>query len=221
MPLYGIHVRLLRFALAITLTGALPAAFPAPSTRAQALADLEHAQTERRAEAVVWIANHGAMDDQALLLQRLRDESPFVRGFAEQGLWLLWSRSGDAAIDRLMARGVEEMQAGEHGRATATFSEVIRQRPEFAEGWNKRATVRFLAGEYRQSLADCDEVMRRNPSHFGALAGYGQIHFRLEQYERAIEYWQRALAINPNMIGVEINIKGAEELLRKKRARTA
>lgn len=159
------------------------------------------------------------MDDQALLLKRLRDASPFVRGYAEQALWLLWSRSGDAAIDRLMARGLEEMQAGEHARAAATFSEVIRKRPDFAEGWNKRATVQYLAGEYRQSLADCDEVIRRNPSHFGALSGYGQIYFRLEQYERAIEYWRRALEVNPNMVGVEINLQGAEELLRQERSR--
>lgn len=178
-------------------------------------------QTERRAEAVVWIANHGVMADQALLLKRLRDENPFVRSYAEQGLWLLWSRSGDAAIDRLLTRGVEQMQSGEHARAAATFSEVIRRRPDFAEGWNKRATVRYLAGEYRQSLADCDEVLKRNPFHFGALSGYGQIYFQLEDYERAIEYWRRALEVNPNMIGVEFNLHGAEELMRRKRGLSA
>jgi tetratricopeptide (TPR) repeat protein len=54
-------------------------------------------------------------------------------------------------------------------------------------------------GELKRSLADCDEVMKRNPNHFGALAGYGQIYFQLEQYEKAIEYWKRALRVNPNM----------------------
>ena len=197
-----------------------PSAFPAPPSRAEALADLEHAQAERRAEAVVWIAEHGAFDDQALLLKRLRDESPFVRDFAEQGLWLLWSRSGDADLDRLMARGVEEMQAGEHRKAAATFSEVIRRRPGFAEGWNKRATVHYLAGEYRKSLADCDEVMRRNPFHFGALSGYGQIYFQLEDYGKAIAYWRRALQVNPNMVGVETNIEGATRLLEEQRRKS-
>lgn len=168
----------------------------------------------------MWIANNGRMEDQALLLKRLRDESLFVRGFAEQGLWLLWSRSGDAQIDAMMAAGVEQMQSGRYPEATATFGEVIRRRPEFAEGWNKRATVRYLARDYPGSLADCDEVMKRNPFHFGALSGYGQIYFQLEQYERAIEYWRRALEVNPNMLGVELNIKGAEELLRQKRGRT-
>jgi len=205
----------------LALTLAAGSAFPVPpASREAALAALENPVTERRAEAVVWVANHGHMDDAALLLKRLRDESPFVRGYAERGLWLLWSRSGDPDIDRVMARGVEEMEAGRHTEAIATFSEVIRRRPAFAEGWNKRATVYYLAGEYRKSLADCHEVLKRNPLHFGAISGYGQIHFKLEDYEKAISWWRRALEVNPNMVGVELNIKGAEQLLRQRRARS-
>jgi tetratricopeptide (TPR) repeat protein len=205
--------------LAATLTVEAPKAFPAPASRAEAVAALEDPQTEQRAEAVVWIANNGRMDDQPLLLKRLHDESPFVRGFAEQGLWLLWARSGDAGIDRLMATGLEQMQSGRHREAVATFSDVIRRKPEFAEGWNKRATVHYLAGDYKKSLADCAEVVKRNPAHFGALSGYGQVYFQLEEYDQAIQWWKRALEVNPNMIGVEINIKGTEELLKKKRGR--
>lgn len=211
--------RILLALLALTLSAG--AAFPAPpASREQALAALEDPVTERRAEAVVWIANHGRMDDTQLLLKRLHDESPFVRGYAERGLWLLWSRSGDGDIDRAMARGVEQMEAGQLAEAIATFSDVIRRRPAFAEGWNKRATVHYLAGEYRKSLADCDEVVKRNPHHFGALSGYGQIHFQLQEYDKAIAWWRRALEVNPNMVGVEINIKGAEQLLKEKRGRS-
>src|SRR5574341_1693241 len=209
----------LQAALALTL--AAGPAFPAPpATREEALAALEHPVTERRAEAVVWVANHGRMDDTALLLKRLHDESPFVRGYAERALWLLWGRSGDADIDRVMARGVEAMQAGNHAAAIRLFSEVIRRKPEFAEAWNKRATAYYLAREYRKSLADCDEVIRRNPAHFGALSGYGQIYLRLEEYEKAIAWWRRAREVNPNMVGVESNIKGAEQLLKEKRGRS-
>ena len=173
----------------------------------------------RRAEAVVWIANHGRMADQPLLVKRLRDDDGFVRGFAEQGLWRLWGRSGEPTIDRMMAAGAELMQSGRHEEAVATFSEVIRRKPVFAEGWNKRATVHYLAGDYQRSLADCEEVLKRNPFHFGALSGYGQIYFRLEQYDKAIAYWRRALEVNPNMPGVESNIRNAEELLAKQRGR--
>src|SRR5688572_32686396 len=96
--------------LVAALTTAAPPAFPQPpQTRAEALAALENTDAAKRAEAVAWFANHGAMADAALLHQRLRDESAFVRQFAEQGLWLLWTRSGVSAIDQLMARATEEM----------------------------------------------------------------------------------------------------------------
>ena len=205
----------------LALTLAATAAFPAPpASREEALAALESPETERRAEAVVWVANHGSMDDTALLFKRMRDDSGLVRGYAERGLWLLWSRSGDADIDRAMARGVEQMEAGKFAESVATFSEVIRRRPDFAEGWNKRATAYYLAGESRKSLADCDEVLRRNPRHFGALSGIGQIYFRLEEYEKALHWWRRALEVNPNMVGVELNIKGTETLMKEKRRRS-
>ena len=160
------------------------------------------------------------MSDAPLLHRRLRDESPFVRGYAEQGLWLLWGRSGDAAIDALMARGSDEMHAGNLEQAIATYSEVIQRRPDFAEGWNRRATAYYLATEYQRSLEDCDEVLKRNPNHFGALSGAGQIHFALENYELALVWFRRALAVNPNMVSVEMNIHRSQELLQEKKRRT-
>lgn len=207
--------------LACALTLAAGSAFPqAPKSREQALAALKSPETDTRAEAIVWLANHGSMADTPLLQERLRDANEKVRAYAEQGLWAVWSRSGDAQVDRLMARGVELMQAGEYRSAIEAFSEVVKRKPGFAEGWNKRATVYFLAGDYRRSLADCAEVMKRNPQHFGALSGYGQIYFRLEQYARAIEYWRRALRVNPNLEGVQENIEDAQQRLREQRART-
>jgi tetratricopeptide (TPR) repeat protein len=215
----AVHGKLLWVLLTLTLTCAPLVAFPEPQNRAEAVAALEDVVAERRAEAIAWIANHGRMADQPLLLRRLRDDDDFVRGFAEQGLWRLWSRSGDAAIDGLTASGVEQMQAGRFKEAIATFGEVIRRKPAFAEGWNKRATAYFLSGDFRRSLADCREVMKRNPFHFGALSGYGQIYFQLEQYDKALHYWRRALEVNPNMQGVESNIQDAEELLEERRGR--
>jgi tetratricopeptide (TPR) repeat protein len=207
--------------LAMALTAAAAPAFPqAPQTREQALAALKHADAATRAEAVVWIANRGAMSDAPLLHERLRDESPFVRAYAERGLWLLWGRSGDAAIDELMARGTEEMQSGQHAKAVETFTSVIEAKPDFAEAWNRRATVHYLAGDFERSIADCGEVLKRNPLHFGALSGMGQIFFQLQDYDQALAWYRRALEVNPNMTGVELNIKGIEELLRDKRGRS-
>lgn len=201
--------------LTLALTAGAPSAFPAPpQSRAQALAALESPDTATRAEAVVWVANHGGMADAPLLHARLRDESSFVRDFAERGLWLLWGRSGDAEIDALMARGTEAMQAGRHGEAIGLFSEVVKRKPDFAEGWNRRATVYFLAGEFQKSIADCDEVLKRNPRHFGALSGYGEIYLQLDEPRKALQWFRRALEVNPNLLGVEFRVRMLEERLK-------
>jgi len=205
--------------LAVALTAAAPAAFPQPpQTRAEALGALQSPDAATRAEAVVWLANRGGMDDAPLLHERLRDESSFVRGFAERGLWLLWSRSGDAEIDRLMVLATEAMQGGRHADAVSIFTEIIQKQPEFAEAWNRRATVYYLAGQHDKSIADCHEVLKRNPRHFGALSGMGQIYLQLEDDENALHWYRRALEVNPNLLGVEMNVRLLEERLRARRA---
>jgi len=189
--------------------------------RDEALRAIDSAEPERRADAIRWIASHGTPDDAPVLQAHLTDTSVEVREVAEAGLWQLWSHSGDEKIDALLARGVDEMRGGDLDTAIATFSSIIDRRPDFAEGWNKRATALFLTGDFRRSLADCNEVIKRNPAHFGALAGFGQIYFQLEQYERAIAFWQRALQVNPNLTGVEASIKATEHLIAQQRKRSA
>jgi len=209
----GLDARTVIVLFALLLTAAAPAAFPAPpGSHDSAVQALRSADAVTRAEAVVWIANRGTMEDAGLLHERLRDESGLVRSYAEQGLWLLWSRSGDPKIDAVMAQGGEEMQAGQYGKAIKRFTSVIRAKPQFAEGWNKRATAYYLAGEYDKSIADCREVLKRNPRHFGALSGMGLVYTKLEQYDEALKWFREALDVNPNMVGVEMNI----ELLKQK-----
>ena len=211
----------LLWAVVLGLTVHAAPAFAAPPTdRAAALAELRADEPARRAEAIAWIANHGAASDSELLYPRLRDDSAQVRSDAESALWVLWSRSGHRALDKLLARGVEEMNGGRLRQAIATFSEVIRRMPAFTEAWNKRATAYYFAGEYRKSIADCDQVLKRNPRHFGALSGLGQIYLALENYEQALAWFRRALAVDPNLEGVELNIKVLEEILKQRRART-
>jgi tetratricopeptide (TPR) repeat protein len=132
----------------------------------------------------------------------------------------VWSRSGDAAVDRLLASGIEQMNAREGELAVQTFTEVIRRRPDFAEGWNKRATVYYLMGEYQKSLTDCDEVMKRNPYHFGALSGYGMIYLQLDQPAKALDYFQRALKVNPNLDSINETVEMLKPLLIQRRKDT-
>lgn len=209
----------LLLAACVALTASGQPIFPEFRFRSEALAGLENADAGQRAAAVIFIARTGLAADGPLLMKRLADDSPVVRELAEAGLWQVWSRSGDAETDRLLASGAQQMGAGQFKEAIEAFSRVIRRTPGFAEGWNKRATAYYLAGELQKSLADCAEVIKRNSQHFGALSGYGQIYFQLEDYDKSLEYFKRALAVNPNMDGVQINIQRIEELLREKRKR--
>jgi tetratricopeptide (TPR) repeat protein len=202
----SVPARLAHWLMACALAGSTALAAPAfpqeVQNRDAAVAALHDADPQKRLLGVVWIAENGRFADADLLHERLRDEEPVLRQVAEQGLWALWTRSGDPETDRLLESGTDIMQRGAYAEAIDVFSAVIQRRPEFAEGWNKRATAYFLAGEYRKSIDDCEQVFKRNPKHFGALSGVGQNWLALGELDRSREYLQRALEVNPNMSGV-------------------
>jgi tetratricopeptide (TPR) repeat protein len=213
-------VNLLRFLALLLCLFAAGAGYAQPNAyanRGDAIRGLSAPDPAHRVDAVVWLAANGTAADEKLLRDRLQDDNAMVRELAERGLWVLWNRSGDPAIDALMEKGAAQMESRQLTEAITTYSEVIRRKPAFTEAWNRRATAFFLSGELKRSLADCDQVVKRNPYHFGALAGYGQIYFELAQYDKAIAYWRRALDVNPNLAGIEDSIEVAAKLLEKKR----
>jgi tetratricopeptide (TPR) repeat protein len=191
-----------------------------PLTREQALADIKKPDLETRRRATAWLGEVGVIADAPVLIGALSDRDEVVRTLAEHSVWQVWGRSGDTEADGLLQVGIEEMNRGDGPAAVETFTKAIQRKPDFAEAWNKRATVYFLMGEHEKSLKDCDEVMKRNPAHFGALAGYGQIYLQLDQPERALTYFRRALRVNPNMRGVQQVIPQLEQLLTERRKGT-
>jgi tetratricopeptide (TPR) repeat protein len=160
------------------------------------------------------------MADADRLVARLGDDDAPVRQLAEAAMWQIWSRSGDRAIDALFLLGVQQMEARQLVEAVATFSEIIRRKPAFAEGWNRRATAYYLLGRFELSMHDCDEVLKRNRNHFGALSGYGQMYLALGDPDRAQPYLERALKLNPNMAGVAATLQLIEQYREQKRRRT-
>jgi tetratricopeptide (TPR) repeat protein len=184
-------------------------------TRTQALAALVQLDPAQRLAGVERLAEIGSMADADRVLDRLGDSDPRVRLAAQASIWQIWSRSGDPEIDKLFAQGVQQMQAAALDDALTTFNEIVSRRPDFAEGWNKRATIYFLRGQYEKSLADCDEVFKRNAQHFGALSGAGQIHLQLGNPRRALEFFRRAVEVNPNLDEAAQMIPLLEQHLRK------
>jgi tetratricopeptide (TPR) repeat protein len=207
--------------LVLTALALSPASLLAGATRDEALKALADTRSaDHRREGARGLGEAGQMDDLPQLAAALRDSDPLVRDLAESAMWQVWSRSGDPAIDRLFATGLGQMQARQGEEAVETFTEIIRRRPDFAEGWNKRATVYYLLGEYKKSLADCDEVMKLNPYHFGALSGDGMIYMQLDQPVQALEYFERALRVNPNLESTRQTIELLKTLLIQRRKDT-
>jgi len=212
-------MRALSSALMSMLLLAVTAAPAQDAGRDHAVQALSHAEARIRRDAAARLGEIGTMADMKVLAAALRDPDEGTRDNAEQAMWRIWARSGSEDVDRLYQQGIAQMSAGDLRRAIATFTRIIALKPEFAEAWNKRATLHFLAGDLRKSLADCDEVVKRNPYHFGALSGYAQIYTQLEYYDRALEYSRRALEVNPNLDAVRRNIEALERLLGERRKR--
>jgi tetratricopeptide (TPR) repeat protein len=212
-------VHALTSALVSLLLLAATAAQPPTLSREQAAQSLSDSDAQTRRDAASRLGEIGSMADMPLLVRTLRDPDEDTRDQAEQAMWRIWARSGDREVDRLYETGIEQMNAGDLQQSIVTFTRIIELKPDFAEGWNKRATLYFLAGDLRKSLADCDEVVKRNPYHFGALSGYAQIYIQLEYYDLALEYSRRALEVNPNLDGVRRNSYLLERLLEQRRGR--
>jgi tetratricopeptide (TPR) repeat protein len=134
----------------------------------------------------------------------------------EQQIWSIWLSSSNTDVNRLMSAGMDAMAVRDFRGALAHFTKVVETAPDFAEGWNKRATVLWLVHDYDGSLADVDKTLALEPRHFGALAGLGQINAALERDEAAIAAFERALAVNPHMPGVIANIEYLQQRLRDK-----
>ena len=189
-------------------------------SRTQALKIVDHTEVVKRLAAIERLAEVGTMADAGKLVPRLRDEDENVRELAAAAMWHIWSRSGDPEIDALYQQGIRQMQAANLDDALTTFTEITRRMPSFAEAWNKRATILYIAGEHRQSLKDCDEALKRNPNHFGALSGMAQIHIILGHPEHALEAYEKAVRINPNLPDAEENLKVLRQAVAERKSKT-
>ena len=131
----------------------------------------------------------------------------------QNGIWQVWLSSGDVAIDKQLEAGMRAMQAGDYTLAINHFTGIILLNPDFAEGWNKRATAHYLRGEYRASLADIAETLRREPRHFGALWGQAGMVRQLGEYRRALSVLNRLSAICPHLPGLREQLASLREQL--------
>lgn len=147
------------------------------------------------------------------LFAKLHDQEG-VHGarMVEQMIWGVWLESDSATVSLLMNRGVEAMGERRFEAALEAFNTIVELAPDFAEGWNKRATLFYLMGRFQDSLSDVEKTLDLEPRHFGALSGLGLIYTQLDDEEHALEAYEQALAVNPHLPLARLEV----ERLRKK-----
>ena len=175
-------------------------------TQDEALAILPEGDPVRRRQAALVLAAIG--DDRAVpaLVHALADDDPPLVHLVERALWEIWCRSGDPETDRLLLEGIEALGQQALDRAVDLFSQVIARAPQFAEGYNKRATALYLQGEYERSIADCERTLELNPHHFACLCGQGLCHLALRQFRQAEACFRKTLGLHPRMEAARHNL---------------
>ena len=113
-------------------------------------------------------------------------------------IWDIWHETNDPSIEADFYRGLESMRMGDLLMAVAFFTRVINKNPNFAEGWNKRATVYYMLGKFDASMIDIHETLKLEPRHFGAMDGMGLIFIHFQQFDKAIGIYDQMLEIFPN-----------------------
>ena len=150
------------------------------------------------------------------LFNELKINQSKVASVVEQEIWSLWSTH--PTNEKLTARLEEGSQLVRNQqliKAKDIFTEVINLDQNWAEAWNKRATVLYMLGEFQKSQDDIDRVLALERRHFGALAGQGLVNIQLKNYEKAIRSYQKAQKIYPAMRSPEIMIKQIETIIKE------
>lgn len=135
----------------------------------------------------------------------------------EREIWRVWGLPGDAKASVPLAQGILNMTYGELSDARSKFDQVIAIAPDFAEGWNKRATVAYMQGDFETSVRDIQRTLALEPRHFGALSGLALIYQNLEKHEAALDVLLKVKEIYPGMPGIDERMLALREAIRAKR----
>jgi tetratricopeptide (TPR) repeat protein len=150
-----------------------------------------------------------SLDD---LFTKLKDNAGSPAGARiEQEILRRFSHSGSPTADLLLSWATEAIDAKNYPLALDVLDQIIVIKPDFAEAWNKRATVYYLMEDYSDSLADIRSTLALQPRHFGALAGFGMILEALDRTPEAIRVFKRALEINPQLDQVRETLEKLEK----------
>ena len=184
-------------------TRALPAL-----ARALLLKSTAHSNTSGAIEAAMWSLFMKSGDLSIDL--KLKKGTDYMHGrymVLDKSSSTTTNKDGDVVVKAESVAQTLELQAAERLRnlqeATRIFTEIIQEKPLFAEAWNKRATCNYLQGEFDNACADAEEAFRLNPNHFGALSGIGLCKFATKKYDDALHFFELTLKVNPHIESIQ------------------
>ncbi|RWG80331.1 hypothetical protein [Mesorhizobium sp.] len=153
----------------------------------------------------------GRLDQLFADLKRERNEKAAERIAGR--IWGEWNQSGSASIDLMMQWAQKATEDQKFDVALDFLDQVVTLQPDYAEGWNRRATVHFLMKNYGKSMSDIDHTLQLEPRHFGALSGLAQIMAETGHKQSALEAWQKVLTIYPMMRSAQDQVSTLSEEL--------
>lgn len=151
------------------------------------------------------------LDQLFIDLKRERNEKAAERIAGR--IWGEWSQSGSASIDLMMQWSQKAIENQKFDVALDFLDQVVTLQPNYAEGWNRRATVHFMMKNFGKSMSDIDHTLQLEPCHFGALSGLAQIMALTGHKQSALEAWQKVLAIYPMMRSAQDQVATLSEEL--------
>ena len=129
----------------------------------------------------------------------------------EQRIWALWVVSPSDTANLLMTRVKTAIEAKDTELAIKLLDAIVKIKPDYIEGWNRRATLYYMKKDYGHSVADIREVLKREPRHFGALMGLGMIMQDIGDDKQALEVYRRALSVYPRLQRIPDLVKTLQE----------
>jgi len=154
------------------------------------------------------------LDDMFAQLKTAQDAAAADR--IEQRIWVIWRQTDNEKVAAAMKKGAQALLQQHFAQAEKIYTRVVKMAPNYAEGWNKRATARYMQDEYAASAADIRRTLALEPRHFGALAGLGLVYMKLGQDQAALDAFQRALEIDPYLQGARANIKRLRQRMKSR-----
>ena len=137
---------------------------------------------------------------------------PTIRA-AENQIWEIWLQHENSDVEQIMQMGIQRMNYQRYSEAMLIFNQVITSYPDYAEAWNKRATLQYLIGNLDNSIADIEKTLELEPRHFGALSGLGLVYIQRNELNKAKKAFEDLIKIHPNSPSARQNLDLVNEKL--------